>query len=220
VDPHRLAHGLLAKASHQGLKVFDRTRILRFIPHRRGIEMIAENGARIRARRAIIAAGFEAKQYLHAEAGTLKSTYALISEPISDLHAWHRRSLIWESGSPYLYLRTTAENRVIVGGEDETFTSSVRRDHLISQKTRILAAKFSSLFPGMKLEVAYSWAGTFGTTKDGLAYIGSPSGLPHTYFALGYGGNGITYSVLAAELIRDDFLGRTNPDRGIFTFGR
>jgi len=39
------------------------------------------------------------------------------------------------------------------------------------------------------------------------------NGLPANYpFALGYGGNGITFSLIAAEIIQDYFLGRTNRD--------
>ena len=46
----------------------------------------------------------------------------------------------------YLYLRTTTEGRVIVGGEDENFVSAKRRDTLISQKTRTLVKKFGHCF--------------------------------------------------------------------------
>ena len=150
----------------------------------------------------------------------MKSTYALISEPLESIPGWHQRCLIWESGSPYLYLRTTSEGRIIVGGEDEDFVNAKRRDALISQKTRTLVKKFGRLFPDLKLEVAYAWAGTFGESKDGLAYIGVHPLFPHCYFALGYGGNGITYSVIAAELIRDQYLGRPNHDAQLFRFGR
>jgi len=220
IDPHRFTHGLLASAVKLGLQVFDRTRVLQFIPNRRGIELVTEAGFKIKARRVVMAAGFESKAYLQGEAGSLKSTYALISEPVADLRDWYRRSLIWDSATPYLYLRTTLENRIIVGGEDENFINARQRDALISEKTRTLVRKFQALFPDLKLEVAYAWAGTFGETKDGLAYIGTHPCLPHAYFALGYGGNGITYSVMAAEIIRDDFLGRKNPDAPIFAFGR
>jgi putative intracellular protease/amidase len=37
----------------------------------------------------------------------LKSTYALISEPLPAISGWHQQCLIWESGTPYLDLRTT-----------------------------------------------------------------------------------------------------------------
>jgi len=76
------------------------------------------------------------------------------------------------------------------------------------------------LFPDTLLEIAYSWAGTFGTTKDGLAYIGPNRALPHAYFALGYGGNGITYSLIAAQILRDAVLGKRNPDAQLFAFER
>jgi glycine/D-amino acid oxidase-like deaminating enzyme len=95
-----------------------------------------------------------------------------------------------------------------------------RRDALISEKTRTLKKKFSRLFPDIKLEVAYAWAGTFGETNDGLAYIGVHPRFPRAYFALGYGGNGITFSVIAAEIIRDAILGRKNQDAHLFRFGR
>ena len=220
VDPHRLTHGLLAAGKRAGLEVCDRTEMKRLEQIRRGVRISTHNGYKITARRAVIAAGFESKALLKGEAGTLKSTYALISEPLPKIAEWHRQCLIWDSGSPYLYLRTTTEGRVIVGGEDEDFVNAKRRDALISQKTRTLVKKFGRLFPDVSLEVAFAWAGTFGETKDGLAYIGVHPKFPHTYFALGYGGNGITFSLIAAEIIRDGFLGRKNRDASIFRFGR
>jgi glycine/D-amino acid oxidase-like deaminating enzyme len=117
-------------------------------------------------------------------------------------------------------MRTTTEGRVIIGGEDEDFVNGKRRDALISQKTRSLVKKFGQLFPDQPLEVAYAWAGTFGETKDGLAYIGIHPRVPHTCFALGYGGNGITFSLIAAEIIRDGFRGHKNPDAHIVRFNR
>ena len=220
VDPHQLTHGLLAAAARRGLQLFDRTRATRFQPNRTGITVTTEEGFMVKARRAVMAAGFESMTYVRGEGGTLKSTYALISEPAGQIKGWFRRSLIWESSLPYLYLRTTSDQRIIVGGEDVDLVRAPARDALICRKAAILRRKFHALFPDIKLEMAYAWAGTFGETKDGLAYIGENRGMPHAYFALGYGGNGITYSIIAAEIIRDSFLGRSNPDARIFRFGR
>jgi glycine/D-amino acid oxidase-like deaminating enzyme len=220
VDPHRLTHGLLRAAMRQGLQVYDRTEMKQLEETPRGVRLTTQHGVRINARRAVIAAGFESKLLLRGDAGTLKSTYALISEPLLKKPRWPQQCLIWESGSPYLYLRGTEEGRVIVGGEDDDFVSAKRRDASLARKTRILVSKFTRLFPQTSLEVAYSWAGTFAQTKDGLAFIGIHSRFPHLYFALGYGGNGITFSLIAAELIRDLFIGRRNPDAHIFRFGR
>lgn len=220
VDPHRLTHALLAAAERMGLRIHDRTTMQKTAVSKRHITVTTDRDYRIQARHLIIATGFEAKILLGRDAGKLKSTYALISEPMNAIPGWFRKSLIWESGSPYLYLRTTPEGRIIVGGEDEEFVNPKRRDKLISKKSKILVRKFQALFPDIDLQVAYEWAGTFGETGDGLAYIGPHSRFPKTSFALGYGGNGITYSIIAAEIVRDHFLGKSNPDARLFRFGR
>lgn len=220
VDPHHLTHGLLKAGMDAGLEVYDRTKMVDYEETPRGVRITTQHGSQITARRAVIAAGFESKELLKADAGTLKSTYALISEPLAETPGWHQQCLIWDSGMPYLYMRTTRDGRIIVGGEDEDFVNAKRRDALITQKCRRLVKKFKQLFPDLPFEVAYTWAGTFGETKDGLPYIGVHPRYPHAYFALGYGGNGITFSVIAAEIIQDSFLGRSNPDARIFRFGR
>jgi glycine/D-amino acid oxidase-like deaminating enzyme len=55
---------------------------------------------------------------------------------------------------------------------------------------------------------------------DGLPYIGEIPECPNVWYTLGYGGNGITFSAIAAVLIRDTYLGRDNPDAKLFGFTR
>jgi glycine/D-amino acid oxidase-like deaminating enzyme len=116
-------------------------------------------------------------------------------------------------------LRTTADGRVLLGGRDENFQSAGKRDALIGRKSRELTTDFKKLFPRISFEIDFAWAGTFGETKDGLPYIGNPYER-RVFFALGYGGNGITFSVIAANLIVDAILKRKNPDAEIFSFNR
>ena len=61
------------------------------------------------------------------------------------------------------------------------------------------------------VELGYSWCGTFAETPDGLAYLGGHSRYPRCQFALGFGGNGITYSALGAQYIADALLGSGAP---------
>lgn len=44
--------------------------------------------------------------------------------------------------------------------------------------------------------------------------------MPGAHFALGYGGNGITFSLVAAEIITGTITGRPDPDADLFGFGR
>jgi glycine/D-amino acid oxidase-like deaminating enzyme len=72
----------------------------------------------------------------------------------------------------------------------------------------------------VKIEPAFAWAGIFGSTKDGLGYIGPHSCFPGAYFALGFGGNGITFSEIASRILSNLFIGRKDPDSEIFRFDR
>ncbi len=74
--------------------------------------------------------------------------------------------------------------------------------------------------PHTDLHIAHAWSGTFGETKDGLAYIGESPEWPECYFALGFGGNGITYSALAGDLLVRLWQGETPDDLSLFRFGR
>ncbi len=57
------------------------------------------------------------------------------------------------------------------------------------------------ILPTVEYTSDFNWGGTFGTTKDGLPYIGESSEFANALFVLAFGGNGITFSVQAMDLI-------------------
>jgi len=109
---------------------------------------------------------------------------------------------------------------MLIGGRDEKYYSPSKRDEQLSKKIKQLVKDFNKVFPGISFKPEFSWAGTFGATKDGLPYIGNYKKLPNSLFALGFGGNGITFSLIAAEILRDMILGKQNEDADIFSFER
>lgn len=221
VDPYALTHALLRDAVARGARVHDRTNVSRIERTDDGVVVHTTDGCAVRARRIVFATGYETHAFLEQRDVTLVSTYALVSEPMTSFDGWGEdRCLIWEHARPYLYLRTTDDDRIMVGGEDEPFRDPGRRDRLLPRKTRKLVSRFRELFPDLPFEVAFSWTGTFGETSDGLPRIGRHPDWPHAWFALGYGGNGIVFSVIAAEIIRDGLLGREHRDADLFGFSR
>ncbi|HEX2616628.1 MAG TPA: FAD-binding oxidoreductase, partial [Flavobacteriales bacterium] len=120
---------------------------------------------------------------------------------------------------PYLYLRTTPDRRVIIGGLDEPFRDPKRRDRLLARKTQQLTKRFQELMPEVPFIPEYNWCGTFGSTPDGLPYIDRDP-LSGAWFVLGMGGNGITFSRIGAVIVRDAILGRPNADARLFRFDR
>jgi glycine/D-amino acid oxidase-like deaminating enzyme len=221
VDPYAFTHALLRDSVSRGLRVFDRTNVSAVEPTSDGVRLRTSDGCTVGAKSVVFATGYETHAFLRRPVARLLSTYAVASEPCPALNGWGEdQCVIWEHAHPYHYMRTTSEGRVIVGGEDVNFRDPDHRDRLIARKANRLAKWFHELFPDIDFRIAFAWTGTFGETADGLAYIGEHPEWPNAYFALGYGGNGITFSLIAAEIIRDAVLGRHNPDAELFRFDR
>ena len=112
------------------------------------------------------------------------------------------------------------DNRILIGGEDEYFENPEKRDSLIEKKEMDLVSKFQRQIAGIRFVADFSWAGTFGATKDGLPYIGAHPDFRNTYFMLGFGGNGITFSIMGMEILSDVVAGRPNRFLKYFKFMR
>ena len=221
VDAYRLAHKLIASAVDRGLEVHDRTTIAALEPGKDGVELRTADGYRIQAKKVVFATGYETPQYLDQNIVRLTSTFALATAPVKDFEGWGEdRCLIWETARPYFYARTTTDGRIMMGGADKPFATAHKQEQLLTRQTAKLKVQFGRLFPAIPCDVDWRWGGTFGETQDGLPYIGTAPQFPHGYFALGYGGNGITFSHIAAELLLELFLQRKNPDLEIFRFDR
>lgn len=221
IDAYKAATHLIDyHIKKSGLIVFTNTEVTKFSKKSKGYKLQTLNGHKINSKYVIIAAGFEAGKFLPKPVMKLTSTYALVSEPVDEKYIWHGKSLIWETKEPYIYIRTDNENRIIIGGEDEDFKDPVKRDSLLRKKVSILEKKFRKLFPNIPFKTDMAWCGTFSSTSDGLPYIGTWPRDDRMFYALGYGGNGITFSMIAAQLIKNKLNGIKDDREDIFGFGR
>lgn len=185
-----------------------------------GVSLTTAEGHCVRAARVVIAAGYESMQFVKSKLVRLHSTYVIASKPFPPQALLPLRCLMWETARPYFYLRTTADHRIVFGGEDEPFANSQRRDRKLKQKTRRLERRFAQLFPQLAFRAEYAWTGTFADTVDALPCIGPIEAGSRVLFALGYGGNGITFGQMAARLLRDVCTGKANSDAALFAFDR
>ncbi|AXG75048.1 FAD-binding oxidoreductase [Flavobacterium arcticum] len=220
-NAYMFTHNLLQyKAAEASYAIYDRSPV-KDIKHKKdGVVLTTESDYTIKANKLIYATGYEVVNYIDEPIVDLLSTYAVVSEQYNERNFWKDEVLIWNTADPYLYIRTTADNRVLIGGRDEEFSDPAKRNKLLKKKTKQLTADANKLFPDLNFIPEFSWAGTFGSTKDGLPYIGSYSKKPNSYFALGFGGNGITFSLIAAQIIRDLIQDKENKDATLFAFER
>jgi glycine/D-amino acid oxidase-like deaminating enzyme len=208
-DPVRLTRGLLGIAVARGARLFAGEAV-GFDDATRAAFVELDNGRHIEARSVILATGYALPAIVPSTIHTISSSWAIATAP-QPRNIWKDGALIWENSTRYLYARTTAAGRIIIGGEDsEEIVEPEPRDRLIPAKADVLARKLVALWPAANDKIEFRWAGTFDTTSDGLPLIGPVPGRKGIYAAYGYGGNGITFSFLAAQLIGDLIAGSTS----------
>ncbi|GAB1453153.1 FAD-dependent oxidoreductase [Draconibacterium sp.] len=203
MDPYKFTYDLLNYCANKGATIFDRTEIKNIKQKGDKLYAITTEKLTIEANHIIHCTGYESVNTISKKIVKLKSTYALASEAFEAFPTTFKNNIFWDTASPYLYLRGTSDNRIIIGGGDERFKNAAARDALMNVKWSFLNKQFQKNFPAINFRPDYVWAGTFGETEDGLPYIGRPKPEINEHYVLGFGGNGITYSVMAMDAIMD-----------------
>ncbi|HEX6643650.1 MAG TPA: FAD-dependent oxidoreductase [Gemmatimonadales bacterium] len=221
LDAYTLTLRLLESAAAHGARIRTGERS-EVVAVEAGAELVLRTAghATLRARSLVFATGYEFAPALPAPKVNLASTYALATAPTGRDPPWPGRAIIWETARPYLYFRTLADGRIIVGGADEPVADPARRDARIEDKARALIASARRVFPELELTADCAWAGVFAGTPDGMPYIGRVPGLPGAFASLAYGGNGITFGVLASGILLDLCRGTPHPDAELFGLDR
>ncbi len=222
LDPYRMTCRLLAAWEKRGMAVYDRSQVVRLVANSRNVHLHLADGLRITARHVVMAAGYAGQCLIKQSLARNRSSYAFVTDPIdAECLGPLRETMTWESSRPYLYMRSTGAGRLMVGGEDDAIDIPDRRDARVQRKARTLAKRVAALFPHLSITPAFAWAGTFAETRDGLPYFGAHGHYgPRVLFAMAYGGNGITYSMLGAGLLRATLERRRHPLAKLFGFAR
>ena len=217
LDPVALVAGLWRSALARGASLYAPVDVVDVHAGRSSVTLNTGDGVEVRARYVVFATGYEHVDLVNPKGHKVMSTWAMATAPQPD-RLWPSRCLIWQAADPYLYLRTTGEGRIIVGGEDEGFSDERKRDALIASKIVAIRRKLGGLLPNVDTRPEFSWAACFGASDTGLPSIGAVPGAKRCFAVLGYGGNGITFSTVAAQLIQRTVVGLRDPDEDLFAF--
>jgi glycine/D-amino acid oxidase-like deaminating enzyme/nitrite reductase/ring-hydroxylating ferredoxin subunit len=126
--------------------------------------------------------------------------------------------LAYDLYDPYHYMRTQevdGKRYLIAGGEDHKTGHETNTEGCFNR----LEAYVRRYFP--VAEVAFRWSSQYYEPADGLAYIGHlPENPDHVLVATGFGGNGMTYSHIAAIVLTELIIKGEGVNTGLFKPGR
>lgn len=230
MDPVRFTRDLIDYNVKKGLQVFEKTTIVNYNLSSREVILTTEDDLTITANKVTICTGYDALTWFKNEKPfyNLSRTFSIVTKPVDALTGWKEECLIRDDQKPYTYLRPTMDNCIIIGGEDieiqdekdEIATMGDRNPEALQQYHQLLR-RVRGMFPQIENIKTDSWFhGVFIDTKDGLPFIGKHPDYPGAYFNLGFGSNGILYSLIGAKLITQDYDGKNPKDLELFKFNR
>jgi glycine/D-amino acid oxidase-like deaminating enzyme/nitrite reductase/ring-hydroxylating ferredoxin subunit len=121
----------------------------------------------------------------------------------------YTQDLLYDMYDPYHYIRSQKINGkeyLIVGGEDHKTGQNENAEASFLRLESYIRKHFNVD------EILFKWSSQYFEPADGLPYIGHLPGHPGNIFvATGYGGNGMTYSSLAAILLKQIILEEDSP---------
>ncbi len=224
VDPVRACVGFVRRARALGARVFEASRVRRVRATDDGVT-ITTTGGQVRARVVVVATGYATPEF-RPLAGRFRMlrTFVIATRR---LPARVRRRLpgsrvmLWDTNRPYHYFRWTGDRRVVFGGADQPQRPGRSQRRMRQKAEAALIDQLNALYPvvGDK-DVTHFWEGLFAQTPDGLPYVGPHRRYPRHLFALGYGGNGMSVSYLAAAALLRHYRGASTADDRLFAFSR
>lgn len=218
-DPRRLAAGYLNVAIERGARLYAPVDVSSIDPTANGVTVTTTSGHTVAADHLVVASGYEMLKGIPRMGNKIISSWSISTRPQPG-KIWPTAAMIWEASDPYLYIRTTPKGEVICGGEDEEISDADERDAKIALKTVVLTRKLGALLPMIDPTPVHAWAGSFGDSPVGTPTIGKIPRMANCYAAMGYGGNGITFSMMAAQMLRAMIVGSGDPDSDLVSFHR
>ncbi|WP_079211012.1 NAD(P)/FAD-dependent oxidoreductase [Brucella pituitosa] len=217
-NPAQLTAGLLRHCVKGGVEIIRDIEITDFLSLNDRVALATAQGAVMSAGAVVFCTGYQFLKALAHKNHQIISTWAIAGTKQQSTPDWLRDYLVWEASDPYLYFRTASDGRLIAGGEDETSEDAFEDPRKAAGKSQTIAGKISALIGCDIGKPAYQWSAAFGSTPTGTPMIGAIDGHPNVYAAMGYGGNGITFSKIAAEILAKAIGGGEDRDAALFAF--
>jgi taurine dehydrogenase large subunit len=222
IHPAKLAFGYLQMARSLGARVHTGSPVLE-IESRGTSFFLRTPGGTVKARAVAIATGAYTSlgltPVLQGRCMPILSN-SLVTRPLtaSELEAtgFRTKQVITDTRTLRFYYRLLPDNRVQIGSRSAiTGADATHPRHL-----QLLIDGLHRKFPPLRgIEIEYSWWGWVDVSHDMMPRIFRPDPMQNLFYALGYGGNGVSYSAQAGRRMAQMIAGQAfkGQDLPIFT---
>jgi glycine/D-amino acid oxidase-like deaminating enzyme len=220
LNPAKLARGMARVAESLGVGIHEATRVVRIDPGR-PVRVVTEHGEVAAAQGVLATNGYTPQLDLFRNRLLPLCNYVVATEPLSPAQweaiGWSRRQGLSDARLQFMYLRPTADGRIVAGGEGAPYftgslPSSGNHAPVIERLKRSLVETFPAL-AGIRFTNA--WGGTMAFTRDFTPRIGALGDDGNLFFGLGYCGEGVVMSQLAGRVLAAFVAGDAGAFQGL-----
>lgn len=213
VHPLKLAFGYLRKARELGARIHPASPVTGF-ETRNGVHYLRTPGGTVRARAAGFATGGYTSNGLHPSLDSKIMpilSNSLVTRPLTDeeLAATNflTTEVITDTRTLRFYYRKLPDNRVQIGSR----SSITGADAPNPRHMAVLVEGLHRKFPALKgIRIDHSWWGWVDVSHDMMPRIAQPDPSQTVFYALGYGGNGVSFSAHAGRRMAERIAGKSN----------
>lgn len=219
-DPYKFTHKLLEEGCKKGLQVYENTEVIDVTYTEDNAIAYTTYGHKVHGKIIIVATGYNTDLFTKRAFGTKTTTFNIATKPIPNLDDLYNRVIVRDNENPYNYLRTTSDNRLIIGGEDINFIPDIFNEDLCMKQYDLLEQRLKNLFPELNIDIDYRYCGAFASTQDNLGFIGKDPKHSKLWYCLGYGANGILFAILGGIMLTGLYSGESSEDLDLFKVDR
>ena len=202
VHPLKLAYGYLAKARSLGATVHPASPVVGF-ETREGIHHLRTPGGTVRARAVAMATGGYTSGSIHPSLAARVMpilSNSMVTRPLTqqelDATNFRTRQVITDTRTLRFYYRLLPDNRLQIGSR----SAVTGADAPDPRHMKVLVDGLHRKFPALRgIDIEYSWWGWVDVSHDMMPRVVQPDPRKTVYYALGYGGNGVSFSAHAGR---------------------
>ena len=214
VHPLKLAYGYLAKARALGARVHPASPVVGYEWHN-GVHHLRTPGGTVRARAVGFATGGYTSNGLHPSLDSRIMpilSNSMVTRPLTadEIAATNFRTtqIVTDTRTLRFYYRRLPDNRVQIGSR----SSVTGADASNPRHMKVLVDGLHRKFPALTgIAVEHSWWGWVDVSHDMMPRIVQPDPRQTVYYALGYGGNGVSFSAHAGRRLAQRIAGKSDP---------
>lgn len=211
IHPLKFTFGLMRKARALGVKVHPASPVQGWQTIN-GVHHLQTPGGVVRAKRVAVCTGGYTGQALNPR---LKNkimpilSNSVVTRPLTEAELkatnFRSRTFLTDTRTLRFYYRLLADNRLQIGSRSSISGADAEDPVHLKLLTDAIARKFPPL---AGIQIDHSWWGWVDVSHDMMPRITRPDPSQSVWYAVGYGGNGVSFSTWAGKRLAERVVGK------------